>query len=192
MKGTMPRSDGRGRGCATPVLSADRRKEPRREPDDRRSSLRNEACRPRISEPGSVEVPELFSIESYETVHQMTSLVTGQMMAGTGLGDIFPRPVSLRVDHRGPQGDGAMEILRELEPGLRVTSIAGRSAGRRRMAALREFNVAIRTRGWLRTGLVTLNVGGGLVYDSTAESEYEEALWKARFARRSDFVRPSA
>ena len=29
-----------------------------------------------------------------------------------------------------------------------------------------------------------LNVGGGLVYDSTAQAEYEEALWKADFARR--------
>ena len=29
----------------------------------------------------------------------------------------------------------------------------------------------------------TFNVGGGLVWDSTASSEYEEALWKARFAQ---------
>jgi para-aminobenzoate synthetase component 1 len=33
-----------------------------------------------------------------------------------------------------------------------------------------------------RDGAVRLNVGGGIVYDSTAEAEYEEALWKARFA----------
>jgi len=30
---------------------------------------------------------------------------------------------------------------------------------------------------------VTLNVGGGIVYDSTAASEYEEALWKARYTK---------
>ena len=31
-------------------------------------------------------------------------------------------------------------------------------------------------------GEAVLNVGGGIVADSTAEAEYEEALWKARFA----------
>ena len=46
-----------------------------------------------------------------------------------------------------------------------------------------EFNVAIRTL-LLDEGQARLNVGGGIVYDSTAESEYEEALWKARFARQ--------
>ena len=47
--------------------------------------LRNDLSR--ICKPGSVEVPELFSIESYETVHQMVSLIRGQIVAGTGLGD---------------------------------------------------------------------------------------------------------
>ncbi|HKL04580.1 MAG TPA: chorismate-binding protein, partial [Roseovarius sp.] len=46
-----------------------------------------------------------------------------------------------------------------------------------------EFNVAIRTL-MLDGSDATLNVGGGVVYDSTAPSEYEEALWKARFASR--------
>ena len=44
------------------------------------------------------------------------------------------------------------------------------------------FNVAIRTLLVGKGGDVRLNVGGGIVHDSTAEAEYEEALWKARFA----------
>lgn len=44
-----------------------------------------------------------------------------------------------------------------------------------------EFNVAIRTL-LVAEGEAVLNVSGGLVWDSRAESEYEEALWKTRFA----------
>ncbi|HSG37582.1 MAG TPA: chorismate-binding protein, partial [Paracoccaceae bacterium] len=32
-------------------------------------------------------------------------------------------------------------------------------------------------------GTARLDVGGGIVWDSTPEAEYEEALWKTRFAR---------
>ena len=48
-----------------------------------------------------------------------------------------------------------------------------------------NFNVAIRTLTVTGPNQVRLNVGGGLVYDSTAASEYEEALWKARFTNLS-------
>ena len=46
-----------------------------------------------------------------------------------------------------------------------------------------SFNVAIRTLSVFDGGHVVLNVGGGVVHDSTAQSEWEEALWKARYAR---------
>ena len=42
--------------------------------------------------------------------------------------------------------------------------------------------MAIRTVTLYPGGEAVLNVGGGVVADSTAETEYEEALWKARFA----------
>ncbi len=45
------------------------------------------------------------------------------------------------------------------------------------------FNVAIRTLSLFPGGRVELNVGGGVVHDSTATGEWEEALWKARFAK---------
>ena len=45
-----------------------------------------------------------------------------------------------------------------------------------------EFNVAIRTL-LLQKGKAVLNVGGGVVFDSTAKSEYEEALWKSLFTQ---------
>ena len=45
-----------------------------------------------------------------------------------------------------------------------------------------RFNVAIRTITLFPDGEAVYNVGGGVVFDSTAESEYEECLLKARFA----------
>ena len=44
------------------------------------------------------------------------------------------------------------------------------------------FSVAIRTLVLPGDGSIRLNVGDGVVQDSTAEAEYDEALWKARFA----------
>ena len=45
-----------------------------------------------------------------------------------------------------------------------------------------RFNVAIRTVSLFADGEAIYNVGGGVVFDSTADGEYEEALLKARFA----------
>ena len=45
-----------------------------------------------------------------------------------------------------------------------------------------RFNVTIRTLSLFPGGRAVLNVGGGVVADSTAAGEWEEALWKARFA----------
>jgi para-aminobenzoate synthetase component 1 len=45
-----------------------------------------------------------------------------------------------------------------------------------------RFSVAIRTVSLFDDGKAIFNVGGGIVFDSTAEAEYEECLLKARFA----------
>ena len=73
-----------------------------------------------------------------------------------------------------------MQIIRELEPEPREVycGAIGWAAPDGRAA----FSVAIRTLILYPGGEAVLNVGGGIVADSTAASEYEEALWKARFA----------
>ena len=140
--------------------------------------LRNDISR--ICEAGSVEVPELFAIESFETVHQMTSLVAGQMQAGTELSDIF-RALFPCGSITGAPKLRAMEIIAELE--YQARDIYCGTIGWAAPDGHAEFNVSIRTL-MMEDNRVTMNVGGGVVYDSTAESEYEEALWKTRFARR--------
>lgn len=177
MKGTQPRSE-------DPTEDARRRYFLQTDEKNRAENLmivdllRNDLSR--ISLPGSVRVPELFSIESYATVHQMTSLISGQMEPGTGLSDIF-RALFPCGSITGAPKLRAMEILADLEPAAR--EIYCGTIGWAAPDGRAEFNVAIRTL-LLDEGHVTLNVGGGLVYDSTADSEYEEALWKARFAQQ--------
>ena len=140
--------------------------------------LRNDISR--ICEVGSVRVPDLFRVESYATVHQMVSRVVGQLQPGTAPSVIF-RALFPCGSITGAPKIRAMEILRELEPTPR--GIYCGAIGWLAPDGQSVFNVAIRTLMMQPDGAVEFGVGGGIVQDSTAASEYEEALWKARFAR---------
>ena len=126
-----------------------------------------------------MRVPELFNVESYATLHQMVSRVTGSPRPGTPLSAVFAALFPCGSVTGAPK-IRAMEIIRELEPTPREAycGAIGWAAPDGRAA----FNVAIRTLILYPGGEAVLNVGGGVVADSTAETEYEEALWKARFA----------
>ena len=116
---------------------------------------------------------------AYATVHQMVSRVTGRLVPGTSLARVLAALFPCGSVTGAPKLR-AMEIIRELEPWPRdaYCGAIGWAAPDGRAA----FNVAIRTLTLHPDGAAVLNVGGGVVADSTAESEYEEALWKARFA----------
>ncbi|MEF9603606.1 chorismate-binding protein, partial [Paracoccus sp. PXZ] len=75
----------------------------------------------------------------------------------------------------------AMQIIREVEPFPRGVYCG--AIGWMAPDGAACFSVAIRTLSVWPDGEVTLNVGGGVVQDSTAEGEWEEALWKARYAQ---------
>jgi len=139
--------------------------------------LRNDISR--VAVPGSVHVPDLFAVESYATVHQMTSLVRARLRAGVGLADIFTALYPCGSITGAPK-IRAIEILNDLEPQAR--DIYCGTIGWAAPDGRASFNVAIRTLMVDGPGAV-VNVGGGVVWDSTAPSEYEEALWKARFLR---------
>ncbi|MFQ6753301.1 aminodeoxychorismate synthase component I [Cereibacter sphaeroides] len=139
--------------------------------------LRNDIGR--IAELGSVRVPELFAIESYATVHQMVSRVTGRLIGRPGLSGLLPALFPCGSVTGAPK-IRAMEIIGELEPFPRglYCGAMGWMAPDGRAA----FNVAIRTLRLFPGGELRLDVGGGIVQDSTAPGEWEEALWKTRFA----------
>ena len=176
MKGTQPRSDDAAEDARRKAWLAQDEKN-RAENLMIVDLLRNDVSR--VAVPGSVKVPELFHVESYATVHQMTSLVRAQLAKGVGFAEIMTALFPCGSITGAPKVR-AMEIIHELEHGPR--DIYCGSIGWMAPDGRSEFNVAIRT--LLVDGAdVTLNVGGGVVWDSTADSEYEEALWKARYAR---------
>lgn len=141
--------------------------------------LRNDLAR--VAEPGSVAVPALFEIERYPTVLQMTSTVTATARADVDAIDVldalFPcGSVTGAPKHR------AMQIIADVEAAPRGAYCG--SIGSIGADGDAVFNVAIRTLA-LQPGVARLGLGGGIVADSTASSEWQEALAKARFLARA-------
>lgn len=139
--------------------------------------LRNDMSR--VSEIGSIQVPELYAIESYATLHQMTSRITSQVCQGTTIQDLFTALFPCGSITGAPK-IRAMQILRELE-----TEPRGAYCGTIGWIApdgSMEFSVAIRTLTFRDDETMHLNVGGGIVFDSVVKDEYAEALLKSQFS----------
>ncbi|ESX94066.1 aminodeoxychorismate synthase component I [Mesorhizobium sp. M0317] len=132
-----------------------------------------------ISEIGTLEVPELFRIESYPTVHQMVSRVRAKLLPCLGIRQIFGALFPCGSITGAPK-IRAMEILHELEETPRDVYCG--AIGWIAPGGMMRFSVAIRTISLFSSGEAVYNVGGGVVFDSTAQEEYQECLLKARFA----------
>ncbi len=149
--------------------------------------LRNDLSR--VAATGSVAVPELFRVERYPTVQQMTSTVTAQLAEGRDavdvIGALFPCG-----SITGAPKIRAMETIGELE--RRSRGVYTGSIGRLDPNGDAAFNVAIRTLV-LDAGDSTarLGLGSGIVADSIAASEWAECLAKGAFVaspRRFDLI----
>ena len=139
--------------------------------------LRNDIAR--ISRIGSVRVPELFAIDSFATVHQMSSRITGHLSAPASLATLMPALFPCGSITGAPK-IRAMQIIAEVEPNPRGAYCG--AIGWMAPDGAAAFSVAIRTLSIFPDGAVRLNVGGGVVYDSTEDGEWTEALWKAAYA----------
>ena len=158
----------------------------------------------RVAEAGSVETLSHFDVEKYPTVWQMTSTVVGKLNVDAVSPPRFPvcGKLNPRMDAKGRESlagilkalfpcasiTGApkaktMELIQGLEKGSR--GIYTGSIGFIAPNGNAQFNVAIRT-AVIQNGTAEYGIGGGIVWDSDAESEYEEAITKSRIlARRS-------
>jgi para-aminobenzoate synthetase component I len=132
-----------------------------------------------ISEVGTLSVPKLFAIETYPTVHQMVSHVRARLLPGIGLPDILSALFPCGSITGAPKM-WSMQILARLEAGPRDVYCG--AIGYCDPDGPMRFSVAIRTLSLFKTGEAVFNVGGGIVFDSKAEAEYQECLLKARFA----------
>lgn len=151
--------------------------------------LRNDLGR--VARTGSVTWSDVFDLERYETVWQLTSTVSADLRTGTTLVDAFGALFPCGSVTGAPKVR-TMEIIAELEDSPRgvycgtVGFLAPPGSG---LPAAR-FNVAIRTVMLdTETHTAEYGVGGGITWGSSAQGEYEETVAKARVltARRPRF-----
>jgi len=129
----------------------------------------------RIAKTGSVHVPDLFTVEKYPTLFQMTSTV--QAKTDASITEIFSALFPCASITGAPKVS-TMKIIAALENSPRniYTGSIGHISPTRRA----RFNVAIRTALVnKKTKKAEYGVGGGVVWDSTSIDEYSEALLKA-------------
>jgi para-aminobenzoate synthetase/4-amino-4-deoxychorismate lyase len=133
-----------------------------------------------IAEIGSVHVPDLFTVEKYPTLFQMTSTVKAKTKAS--LTEIFDSLFPCASITGAPKVS-TMNIIAELEttPRKIYTGSIGFITPDRKA----RFNVAIRTAIIDQEQMkAEYGAGGGIVWDSTSADEYQEALLKARVLKQ--------
>ena len=133
----------------------------------------------KIAETGSVEVPELFAVQTLNRVLQMTSTVTARQREDVTIVDIL-RALFPCGSVTGAPKARSMAIINELERHRR--DIYTGTIGLLSPDGDATFSVAIRTAVVDSTsGAATFGVGGAITWDSTTDGEYEECCLKAKF-----------
>jgi len=130
----------------------------------------------RVAKTGTVRVPELFAVETYATVHHLVATVTAELRPECDLIDCV-RATFPGGSITGAPKIRAMEIIDELEPTQR--NIYTGSIGYLGFDGNMDLNIVIRT-VVIKDNRAYLQAGGGIVWDSDPEQEYQESLIKAR------------
>ncbi len=136
--------------------------------------LRNDIGK--VCRPGSVHVREHKRLEAYQNVYHLISIVEGTLDDGMGAVDL------IRATFPGGSITGcpkirSMEIIDELEPCRR--HIYTGSIGYISFHDTMDLSIAIRT-ATIYDNKIYFSVGGGIVYDSSPENEFEETLHKGK------------
>jgi para-aminobenzoate synthetase component 1 len=142
--------------------------------------LRNDLGR--VCEFGSVRVEKLCELEEHPTLFHLVSTVSGTLGSSNNFADVL-KAVFPCGSITGAPKISTMKIIDRIEKdprGLSMGTIGINISGDNfAIPEICDTSVAIRTIV-LRNGVAEFNVGGGIVIDSNAESEYDEALLKAK------------
>lgn len=130
----------------------------------------------RIAKTGTVKVPELYKLEEYETVFHLVATVTAELKDGLDAIDCV-KATFPGGSITGAPKIRAMEIIDELEPTQR--NIYTGSIGYIGFNGDLDLNIVIRTIV-CKEGKGYFQVGGGIVWDSDNQSEYEETFHKGK------------
>ena len=135
-----------------------------------------------VCEPGSVEVPDLMAVESYATVHQLVSTVTGRLREGVGTLDAL-RALFPAGSMTGAPKLRTMEIIQRVEstPRGAYAGAFGWISG----DGPADLGVVIRSLMTSGDGTWQVGTGGGITVDSQVEEEYAETQWKAERVLRA-------
>ncbi len=136
----------------------------------------------KISTPKTVKAENLFEVQKFKTLYQMISTVKSEVNKEISFEEIIEALFPCGSITGAPK-KRTMEIINELENEKRgiYTGIIGFITPKNDFT----FNIAIRT---LKISKNTpqkahLGIGGGILYDSNIESEWNEALLKSKFIR---------
>ncbi len=144
--------------------------------------LRNDLSR--VSKVGTVAVPALFQVETYPTVHQMTSVIVSEIEEGRDAADVIETLFPCGSVTGAPK-IRAMELIADLEAGPRHVYTG--SIGELAPGGRASFNVAIRTLTLKAgEGRALMGLGSGIVADSRAADEWRECLAKGAFVSNPD------
>ena len=135
----------------------------------------------RVSQPGTVRVTQLMEVERYSHVMHLVSHVTGRIKPELTCYDALKACFPAGTVSGAPK-IRAMEIIAELEP-VKRGPYAG-AVGYFSFSGNMDTAITIRTIV-LKDGVAYLQAGGGVVFDSTPEGEYQETLQKAEALLRA-------
>jgi para-aminobenzoate synthetase/4-amino-4-deoxychorismate lyase len=174
MKGTAPRGDTSEEDRTLAAMLAQ---------DDKQRAenlmivdlMRNDLAR--VATPGSVAVPALYTVETYPTIHQMTSSIAASLAPGRDAIDVIEALFPCGSITGAPK-TRAMQVIADVEGAPRGAYCG--AVGRLDADGGAAFNVAIRTIT-VATDRATIGLGSGIVADSRADAEWAEALAKGAF-----------